>query len=413
MDDRFPAPKEAMEFLSDKLNIETGDWDDLKWGEHSHAFTVAHSAEAGIVDDIHGLLKKAMAGGESYGTFRKGMLQLMADKGWYGRSDKGPEDKDYINWRIRTIYDTNMKTAFSAARERKQDEIAEGRPIWVYKSKLVGDNRRAEHVALHDAAFRHDDPFWDENYPPNGWGCDCTVVTKSVSGAERDKIKVHESGPDGNPPPMTDRQGNPIDWNKFTPETWKYNPGREAMAPNFKKYTNLANYRMEDGKSALRHVVDRYREDMDGTRMTGGEFKVLIGRMDKKDYVPQGIMYQVGNLNAPRHEAMMKAGVDDSRIMAADKALYHGTADKNTGQKVPASRFDELYQAMQMPERIYENALPRSKRFGREFHFVKSTGDGKVLKVVLRQRMPAIALRVITVGWVEDQYGQGGFKKIW
>lgn len=168
MADRFPEPTEAKRYLSRKAVVETEDWDDLKWGEHAHAFTVAHSRNAAVLDDIFGLLNKAMDGGESYETFRKGMRDLMEKKGWYGRQDKGPDDEGYINWRTKLIYHVNMRTAYEAGRYRQQLRGAELRPIWVYKSKLVGSNRRQDHVALHDKAFRYDDPFWDANRPPNG-----------------------------------------------------------------------------------------------------------------------------------------------------------------------------------------------------------------------------------------------------
>jgi hypothetical protein len=412
--DRIPNPAEAKRYLSRKSIVETEAWDDLKWGEHAHAFTVAHSRNAAVLDDIFGMLNKAMAEGESFDTFRKGMRGMMEAKGWYGRSDKGPNDKDYINWRTQLIYHVNMRTAYESGRYRQQLRGAEMRPVWEYVSLLVGEHRRQEHVALHGKAFRYDDPFWDMNRPPNGWGCECSVITLSESGAEREGVEILSSDPEGNPPALADRDGNAVDWNKFTPETWRYNPGREALAPNFNSYKNLAAYRMEDGRTALRHVVDRYRDDMDGTRMSGGEFDTLLKRMNKKDYTPQGINYQVGNLDRQRHDAMMKAGVDDSKIMATDRDLYHGTADKNATQKVPGDQLKSVYQTLQAPERIFENTAPKSRRFGREFHFVKDTKDGKVIKVVLRQSTPATALRIITMGWIEDQYGNNpAFKKIW
>jgi hypothetical protein len=170
---------------------------------------------------------------------------------------------------------------------------------------------------------------------------------------------------------------------------------------------------MDDGRTALSHVAERYRQDMDETRLTSGEFDTVVRRMNEKDYTPKGINYQVGNLDRQRHEAMVNNRVDDSKIMAIDKELYHGTADKNANQKIPADLLGKVYQLMQTPERIYENTAPRSKRFGREFHFVKDTKDGKVLKVVLRQQQPATALRVITMGWMEDDYGNPVFKKMW
>jgi uncharacterized protein with gpF-like domain len=101
MDNRFPEPTEAKRFLERKLNIETDAWDDLKWGEHSHAFTVAHSLKANVLDDIHGLINKAIANGETLETFRKGMLETMAKTGWYGKAGKTAEGTGYISWRIK------------------------------------------------------------------------------------------------------------------------------------------------------------------------------------------------------------------------------------------------------------------------------------------------------------------------
>ncbi|MCL2128257.1 MAG: phage head morphogenesis protein, partial [Treponema sp.] len=404
---------EAKKYLSRKAIVETEDWDDLKWGEHAHAFTVAHSRNAGVLNEIFGLLNKAMADGESFNKFKKEMRGLMEDAGWYGRSDKGPDDKDYINWRTQLIYHTNMSTAYHAGRYRQQLRGAELRPIWVYLSQLVGDNRREDHIALHDKAFPFDDPFWNSNYPKNGWGCECEVVTLSISGAEREGVEVLHSDSDGNPPTMIDKKGRAIDWDKFTPTTWRYNPGREALAPNFRSYTNLANCRMGDGRSALAHVAERYRQDMDGTRLTSGEFDAIVRRMNEKDYTPQGINYQIGNLDRQRHEAMIKNKIDDSKIMAADSDLYHGIADKNARQKIPQDQFKKLYQMLQTPEKIFEETNLDHPRQGRVFHFVHDTHDGKVLKVVLKQQLPTTALRIVTMAWVEDHYGDARYKKIW
>ena len=412
MDDRIPEPIYAKEFLENKLNVKTDAWDDLKHGEHSHAFTVAHSIEANILDDIHGLLNKAMANGESINTFRKGMLEMMDKHGWYGGAGHTKEDTKYINWRIRVIYDTNMKTAFAAGRERQQKEHASMRPIWVYKSKLVGKNRRQEHIALHDKAFLHDDPFWDTYYPPNEWGCECSVTTKSVSGAERDGFKISKSDSEGNPPPMTGADGMPIDWGKFAGKTWNYNPGRETLAPNFGNYKNLAGIRMDDGKTALRHVADRYRKDMDSIRLNENEFNILFKRTQQADYKPNEIPIPVGNLDRARHEAMMNAGIIDSKIMAATKELRHGTIDKVDKQKVPADQIGLFYNLFSSPEHIYENLKPKSPHLGREFHFIKDTHDGKVLKMVFRQKQPNMALRLETIGKVEDEYSGAKYKKI-
>jgi uncharacterized protein with gpF-like domain len=39
----------------------------------------------------------------------------------------------------------------------------------------------------------YDDAFWDTYYPPNGWGCECYVITESEHGAKKAGIKVEAS----------------------------------------------------------------------------------------------------------------------------------------------------------------------------------------------------------------------------
>jgi SPP1 gp7 family putative phage head morphogenesis protein len=188
-----PVPQKAIDFLGRKVNVETEKWDELKWGEHAHALTVAHSANAGVLDEIHRLLNNAVEKGISYQEFRNGMLDMMKKSGWYGGAGHSEKEERYINWRIGVIYDTNMKTAYAQSNYRDQLQGADLRPIWVYQSQLTGDNRRQEHIALHGKAFRYDDGFWDTYYPPNGWGCECEVETESEYSAKQAGIKVEDS----------------------------------------------------------------------------------------------------------------------------------------------------------------------------------------------------------------------------
>jgi SPP1 gp7 family putative phage head morphogenesis protein len=383
MADRFPRPVEAERFLERRINTPTVNWDDLKWGEHAHAFTAAHSCEANILDDIHGLLNKAMSAGGSYQAFRDGMLDAMDKAGWYGGNGHTKDDKDYINWRIKIIYDTNMRTAYAAARYRRQLQDADSRPVWVYLSKLVGANRRPEHLGLHGKAFRYDDPFWDTYYPPNGWGCECSVTTKSESGAKRAGITVEDS--------------ETMNLPEIDP-TWSYNPGREALAPNFNKFTALP-------KDIVKEAQAAYSRDMQNTRMTEGEFNTLLRRASEPDFKSLNIMYQVGTLEERRFTALQKTGVRDAKVMAGDKQLWHGTGDKVNRQKISERLFNELYNQLQEPETIYEENV--KNKFYRVFHFVKDTKDGKKLKILLhltKLKDTAIALQVRTMGHANYQY---------
>lgn len=390
--ERFPTPEIAIDFLSKKVNVNTDAWDDLKWGEHAHAFTVAHSNEASVLDTIHGLLNEAIKEGLPIQDFQKGMLDMMEAAGWYGGAEHTEDDKKYIKWRIKTIYHTNMRTAYAAEHYRKQLGIADMRPIWVYQSKLVGDNRRQEHIDLHDKAFRHDDPFWDTHYPPNGWNCECYVTTKSESGAKRAGLTVEES---------KDITVPDID------STWKYNVGKEALAPNFNKYENLP-------EETLKQIYENYHRSMNNTRLTQNEFKTLLKTTNTADYKRNNITYQVGNLETKRYEVMRDAGVVDSKIMATDNDLWHGTGDKNAKQTVPEHLFDALYKTLGEPEAIYEESV-LGKPY-RVFHFVTDTGDEKKIKVLLHTiniGNNQTSLRISTFGHSTYEYKDKKFKKIW
>ena len=407
MSDTIPYPEIARKFLEKKINVATDRWDELKWGEHAHAFTVAHSNEAAVLDTIHGLLNQAIKDGIPFKDFRDGLLDMMSAKGWYGGNGHTKDDKRYINWRIGLIYDVNMRCAYEAEHYRNRLIGADLRPIWVYRHDPAVTNPRAEHLALDGKAFRYDDAFWNTYNPPNGWGCRCYVTTMSEHEAEKAGMSVEHSDDSGNPPDIAG-----VDWNTFD-STWKYNPAREALAPNFSTYKNLAKIKAEDGKSILSHVTESYRKSMDTTKLTKGEFNVLAKRINKRDYTPQHILYQVGNLEAERFEAMQDIGVQDCKIMASDKALCHGIGDKNAKQRIPESLFEALYDSLSTPDAIYENTEPKIQEDGREFHFVKNMDSGKILKTVLKQLGKDFSLRIKTTGYIVYDYNDPVYKKIW
>jgi SPP1 gp7 family putative phage head morphogenesis protein len=421
-----------MEFLSKKANINTDHWNDLKWGEHSHAFTVAHSMDTEVVGKIHELLNKAMANGESFDKFKKGMLEMMAKENWYGGAGHTKDENAYVRWRLRVIYDTNMKTAYAAGRYRQQMRVASLRPIWEYVSKLAGKNRRDDHIALHGKAFRFDDPFWSANYPPNGWGCECSVVTLSESGAEREGVEVLKSDPDGNPPAMIDRNGNAVDWNKFAPTEWKYNPGLEALVPNFGKYADLP-------EDILHAVMGNYRNSMDGAVLAKEEWGVISKRANEPDYKPTGAMFQVGNLSEDDYAAVRnKVGVFDSKVMATDKDLYHSMGNKHRRvQKAKAAQkpqdeiqrlinqivdikdFETVYKTYSAPEQIFlENKKKNETETYLRLHFTKNMGNGKTLRIVfhagtlqngnLKKDKPPTAMQLVTMAIVDSHEYLGG-----
>ncbi|WP_172402630.1 phage minor head protein, partial [Helicobacter sp. 12S02634-8] len=76
--------------------------------------------------------------------------------------------------RLKTIFETNMASAYAKGKKQAQFDPDNGAVYLRYVSLMYG-NRREKHKAMHGIIKHRDDPFWKENYPPNGYNCQCRV----------------------------------------------------------------------------------------------------------------------------------------------------------------------------------------------------------------------------------------------
>lgn len=91
-------------------------------------------------------------------------------------------------YHLKTEYDTALAATEMAGRWAEIEELAEVYPYLRYVT--VGDDQvREEHKALDGYIAPVDDPFWDENYPPNGYNCRCDVEQVTASEADKDPKK--------------------------------------------------------------------------------------------------------------------------------------------------------------------------------------------------------------------------------
>ena len=116
---------------------------------------------------------------KNYNTLRDMSLLLKDGDGIRSFDDFRKEvDKLNIkynhNW-LRTEYNQAVASAQCAARWTDYGKRSEANPYLQYQA-VMDANTRAEHAALHGVIKRYDDEFWNEYYPPNGWGCRCEVI---------------------------------------------------------------------------------------------------------------------------------------------------------------------------------------------------------------------------------------------
>lgn len=165
-------PKEAVEFWKTRTPLTESQLKQLDAGARDRAFTVAGLAKQDQVALVHKALQDALENGTTLADFKKQLGPLIREHGW-------------TNYRLDTIFRTNLQTAYAAGRYAQMQSAKEYLPYWEYFT--VGDDRvRPGHAALDGFVFPADHEFWDSNYPPNGYKCRCGV--RAVSGREVERL---------------------------------------------------------------------------------------------------------------------------------------------------------------------------------------------------------------------------------
>lgn len=194
-------PEEALQWFREKGYRLTFDWRDM-WAEaHARAFTVAKATQLDMLADLRAAVDRAIAAGESRGQFRQQLRPVLQQKGWWGEAeqvDPVTGERRVVQLgsarRLDTILGTNRRQAMAAARWERIERTAKARPYLRYVCTLDG-RERAEHRAWHGIILPWDDPWWDKHYPPNGWGCRCTVMQLSDGDLRRYGLTVTERAP--------------------------------------------------------------------------------------------------------------------------------------------------------------------------------------------------------------------------
>jgi hypothetical protein len=143
---------------------------DPAYAEQTRAFMVAGAVKADLLADFAAAIDRAVVEGTGYQAFRAEFAEIVERNGWHGWT--GEETARGREWRMRTIYATNMRVSYMAGRHA---QLVRGNyRFWVYRHSRALEPR-LQHLAWDGLALPPDHPFWAQHYPPNGWGCGCEV----------------------------------------------------------------------------------------------------------------------------------------------------------------------------------------------------------------------------------------------
>lgn len=211
----------AVKFFRRKVNLPTATWRDIQKNEHDRAFVVAGATKAELLADLREAVDQAIANGITLETFRKEFQQIVERHGW--------EHTGSAAWRSKVIFDTNIRTAYSAGRYAQQTEPAflDRNPYWEWRH---GDSihPRPQHLAWHGMILKASDPFWSAHYPPCDWGCQCRAFALSEEAVNRQGLTILDA------PPKPLAPAGPGEVLPGVREGWDYTPGasvRERLVP--------------------------------------------------------------------------------------------------------------------------------------------------------------------------------------
>lgn len=238
-DGTFNKPfQEQLDFFRQKLNLPTEHYDDILKSAHDRAFVVAGAAKADLLADLRAAVDQAIAEGKSIQWFRKEFKAIVQKHGWEGWT--GSDTQAGRDWRTRVIYKTNMAASYAAGRwqQLNNPDLLKSRPYWKYVHNDTVAHPRPLHQSWSGLVLKHDDPWWQAHFPPNGWGCRCRVTAVRASeyeGAE---------APDEGVYVKEDRDGGRHVLPKGVDYGWDYAPGA-GLAPR-----NLSEQAMDAWRAA-------------------------------------------------------------------------------------------------------------------------------------------------------------------
>lgn len=114
-------PEVTIAYLKQKGVQVSWDWQDMLDDAHATAFTVAKTAGMDVANDIYDAVVHAVENGLTLEQFEQQLTPVLQAKGWWGRTEVANPDTGDIQTatlgtphRLKTIYLTNMKSAYMA-----------------------------------------------------------------------------------------------------------------------------------------------------------------------------------------------------------------------------------------------------------------------------------------------------------
>lgn len=164
---------------------------DVWLDQHAYAFSVAKMMDEDLLRDTQEALAAALADGTSFREFKARLKPILMAKGWWGEAvmiDPLDDEPKLVQLgstrRLKTIFQTNIATAHAASRWQRVWAARRSMPFLRYNASHAKHKREA-HQRYVGLILPVEHEIWQTIFPPNGYGCQCSVSPLTRKQAER------------------------------------------------------------------------------------------------------------------------------------------------------------------------------------------------------------------------------------
>ncbi len=183
--------KMALQHLQSKKLEASFSHYDIWLDQHAYAFTVAKMMDEDLLAETRQALADALANGTSFREFKQRLKPFLMSRGWWGEQmmiDPMDDEPKMVQLgstrRLKTIFQTNIATAHASARWQRIQANKRGLPYLRYNASHAQHQRDA-HKRYYGLVLPVEHPIWQQIFPPNGYGCKCSVTQLTRGQAER------------------------------------------------------------------------------------------------------------------------------------------------------------------------------------------------------------------------------------
>lgn len=341
---------EAIAFFRAKLNLPTRTWTDLWQDQHAAAFSVAGAMKADLIQDLRTAVDKAIAQGTTLQDFRRDFAAIVKRNGWSYRGS--------FEWRTRTIFETNLRMAYAAGKWQQAQATADEFPYLRYVA-VLDDRTRPDHRTWHGTILPVGHPWWRTHYPPNGWGCRCTVQQVNDRDLRRRGWRVQPEAPRD---PLVPKQVRDIDGTRTVQVP-------RGIDPGFAYNVGEARQGLPAAQIAARQVALKYA-DLDPplaarfaqaastleVTARGDEFRAWFAERQAAGFRNDGSFRVVGALSPETVEWLARDGraPDSAAVAITARDLGHvmDTAKAADGKGIAAADMLRLVDLVAQPQAV-------------------------------------------------------------